>query len=82
MLEEVKSDQIREGLENGAKTFLIKPIMSDDVRDMWQFCELSKINVKIDNNITTRSLENLPAPSSTTENFDCRSMSKKLVINV
>ncbi|KAK1378943.1 hypothetical protein POM88_025687 [Heracleum sosnowskyi] len=73
MLEEFNSNKICEGLKNGDNTFLIKPIMADDVRDMWQLCEMRKINLKMDNKIVRRSLANVPASSFTTKNSDDKS---------
>lgn len=83
MSKEVKSDLFRDGLSNGAKAFLVKPIMADDVRDMWQLCELRKVNL---NDNTRRSLAHVPSAhicsSFISGNSHDKPTSKKSLIDI
>lgn len=79
MSEGVESSQMSDVLKKGAKNLLVKPIMADDVRDMWKICKLWKTKVKIDNSITRRSLKNLRASSFTTNPNDISTSKKSLI---
>ena len=71
---------IGDGLNNGAESCLLKPILPDAVRDIWQFYELRKVNKNI-HTMSGSSLAKVPSSigPSTTDNPNDKPASKKLI---
>ncbi|XP_017256488.1 two-component response regulator ORR24 [Daucus carota subsp. sativus] len=67
--DDVMHELIGDGLNNGAESCLLKPILPDAVRDIWQFYELRKVNKNI-HTMSGSSLAKVPSSigPSTTDN--------------